>query len=778
MNSIVSKLLGAVLAFLSFSSYAFGQSPPAEQDREAWQRFAERAESVIESAAASSSALAVLRADAENWRQIFNDQQAPLQLEIEQLNERLTALGESTESESQALVDLRNRIVTELEAVSDPFRIAAEAIIRANAIVAGIDRIEEQRFQARIYSRGPSPLNPAIWPDALTGAFDYLDALTAEISSSWSGEARRVLLIQRLPLALAFAVLGLVLITRAGHWFIQATKMFLPAAPLTGGGLRSLVSEVVLPLVGVALLVKAIDHSRIGYGLVDNLTAGFISAAAAVLVAKWLAKALFIDDGTAILPSPAGSDWSQSTRKVSLWLGAVVAAQSLFNSAQTKAVNDTPSALLPEFVLLLASAILLNLLGRKILAHMEALAREDSSRPASDRVFSAAVGLMRLITVVAAVIAAIGFGSAAELLIYPAAYTLALLGLHVALYRLLTEIVVDAADRAGYGRQTGWIGLAKILIGVILFVAMIPLLALAWGASVADIQGAWNQAHAGITVGGQQITIQTLLSLVLVFAVGSIATALIQSLLRSSVLPNTNLDQGAQQAVTTGTGYVGLILAAVVAVSVAGFDLTNLAIIAGALSVGIGFGLQTIVSNFVSGIILLVERPIVVGDWIESSGVSGTVRRISVRATHVETFDRARVVIPNSDLISGTVTNWTLLNRVGRIILPIGVAYGTDPKKVEEILFEIGRTHEAVLQDPGPSVVFKNFGADALEFELRVVLKDVDFLLSARSDLNHAIAERFEQEGISIPFPQRDIWIRNAKEDTKVADEGDVGHAK
>jgi potassium efflux system protein len=240
-----------------------------------------------------------------------------------------------------------------------------------------------------------------------------------------------------------------------------------------------------------------------------------------------------------------------------------------------------------------------------------------------------------------------------------------------------------------------------------------------------------------------------------------LVTRWLKRLLRTSVLPQTRMDIGAQTAIVTGTGYVGLTLAALIAVSTAGLNLSSLAVVAGALSVGIGFGLQTIVSNFVSGIILLVERPIKEGDWIEVSGQSGYVRKISVRSTRIETFDRHDVIIPNSDLIAGTVRNMTLSNKTGRLILPIRVAYGSDLEKVKEILINAARAHYTIARYPYPFVLFIGMGDSALNLELRCYLKDVNNILTTQSDLYFTIYNELGKAGIEIPFPQQDVHFKD-----------------
>ena len=237
----------------------------------------------------------------------------------------------------------------------------------------------------------------------------------------------------------------------------------------------------------------------------------------------------------------------------------------------------------------------------------------------------------------------------------------------------------------------------------------------------------------------------------------------LQSWLERYLLPRTELEPSLQQSIAAIVGYVGVIVAIVLALSQLGIDLQKVALIAGALSVGIGFGLQSIVSNFVSGLILLAERPIRVGDLVVVKGEEGYVRRIRVRATEIETFERASVIIPNAEFITGAVKNWTHANTTGRIIVKVGVGYDSDPDQVRDILLACADEHPRVLKQPPPRALLLGFGDSALEFELRAFVgQRRRRARSPAATFTSTSCAASARPGSRCPSPQRVVLARAA----------------
>lgn len=326
----------------------------------------------------------------------------------------------------------------------------------------------------------------------------------------------------------------------------------------------------------------------------------------------------------------------------------------------------------------------------------------------------------------------------------------------------------------GYATSSHWAGITlgltprtsqfikfwfRLVVELSLLVIGLVTIAPQWGVPSRDL-GLWLvRILQGFNIGSIRISIVDVTIGIGVFLIGISVTHVLKRTLNEQVLPKTQLDTGVQDSLSSGFGYVGLVIAGALAVSVAGFDLSNIALIAGALSVGIGFGLQNVVNNFVSGIILLIERPVKVGDWVVIGGNEGLIRRINVRATEIQTFQRASVIIPNADIISSAVTNWTHKDRQGRVEITVGVAYGSDTALVEKILLECAAQHQNVLDYPAPFVLFQDFGASSLDFDLRCYTADVNSRIRIASSLRFAIDRRFREEGIVIPFPQRVVHL-------------------
>ncbi|KIC39166.1 DUF3772 domain-containing protein [Leisingera sp. ANG-M7] len=753
---LVTGLAVPALAQLTAESRAYYQD---------WLKTANRAEEVIDASRASSAALETLRKELTSYRQRFLEARTANGDRIKTLEGQISALGkapEEGESEPEDIAQLRTSLEEQLRDLKVPRIVSEEAYSRANGLISEIDKIIRERRTRTLLERGPSPLNPEHWPGALR-------ILSRSVSSIWNETATRIgsattaeRVSNSLPALLLLLAIAAFLLLRGRPW-AHAAGDYLRQFGSSGRGVWGFIVsllEVILPFIGIICLAAAVELSGI-LGSRGTLLLDYVPGwALLVLSFHWLGNQLFsgrIEND--LVPVQEGR--LNETRLMVDILAVILVLQDALVKLEN--IETIPSSVhaVASFPLITAAALVmlrLHRIGAKRRQKQTADTADDGAIAAgANRILTFARRASYLLGFVSPLLAALGYVNAAEALIYPAVSTLALLAALLVVQRFLGDVYGWLSGKGSAARES----LFAVLIGFLLATLALPLLALIWGARVADMTELWSRFLEGFQIGDTRISPTAFLTFAVVFAAGYALTRLIQGSLRNSLLPKTKIDPGGQNAITSGLGYVGIFLSAVIAISMAGLDLSSLAIVAGALSVGIGFGLQTIVSNFVSGIILLIERPVSKGDWIEVGGLMGYVRDISVRSTRIETFDRTDVIVPNSDLISGTVTNYTRGNTVGRVIVPVGVAYGTEPRKVEAILTEIAKAHPMVLLNPAPYVVFQGFGADSLDFEIRAILRDVNWVLSVKSDMNYEIAKRFQEEGIEIPFMQRDIWIRN-----------------
>ncbi len=311
------------------------------------------------------------------------------------------------------------------------------------------------------------------------------------------------------------------------------------------------------------------------------------------------------------------------------------------------------------------------------------------------------------------------------------------------------------------GKGTG-IGFMRLIADLVLWLSFIVYMIYVWDESGSTLNKLIENVKVGWPIGNVQIIPLNIIGGILVFAGVIIVIGWLKRWIDRRWLQHIVAERGARDAIMTLFGYIGFVVAVLVALAMADVDLTGIALISGALALGIGFGMQEIANNFVSGIILLFERPIRAGDFVTVGEVEGFVRSIRIRATEIETLDNQNVLVPNSELISGRVINWVLRDTYGRLQVKIGVAYGSDIEKVRDILETIAREHAEVITDgraPAPRALFMGFGDSSLDFELRVRIQRIERRFSVVSDLNFAIDAAFREAGITIPFPQRDLHI-------------------
>lgn len=765
---------GTVVSTASVSASTLDVEPYAT-----WNRTAEVAEVSLRSDRASTSYLERLRARLAEQRTAAASLGQATDVAVRALQAQLDALGPAPAdgtAEPEALAGRRAALIAEMAEANAPLVAANAAFQRADVLIAELDRRIRERKTADLLTRYPSAVLVQNWTANATELAQWATTLFAGVVDQRDAPNRPAPTSDGVPMAVALAALGLILLAYglpAGLRKLETLRRSRPeGARQIWPAFGCAAGRLLVPVAGAACLLLAWRAVEPSAEAMRFLNGAGMEVAIDLILAYWLAHLVF----SPTFPPHRILRVDDHAAKRGFWIvigiGSLSAAEVVLDRLDIHGQLSPDALALTATPFLLASGALLWVLAGVLMAPGHRPAHPASATPEPDgaavdadigRQFLTAFGSgLKGLGVLIPLAALVGYVRLSRDVFDAAVQTIALVSLALVLFHAILNATAlalrDAKDRSKERKS-----LLPIILATLLGMALLPLLALVWGAQATDIAEIWRILSDGVQLGDARLSVDGFLTLILVFAVGLVATRWLQTALRTTVLPRTRLDPGARNAVSTGVGYVGITLAAVIAISSAGVNLSNLAIVAGALSVGIGFGMQTIVSNFVSGIILLIERPIKEGDWIEVSGVSGYVRKISVRSTRIETFDRHDVIIPNADLITGTVKNMTLTNATGRVIVPVQIAYGSDVKKAKQIMSEAARHNPLILAYPAPQVLFMDMGDSGLALELRVFLRDINNFLIVRSDLMFEIYTNLREAGIEIPFPQRDIHIRTIR---------------
>ena len=779
-SRITGIALALVVLLCGVIAPATAQTPPhGRMDIEAMNRELGLIESQLERQVQHDTILTRLRGRLEP---IAREAQAILERELPRLdgiNARLSQIGpkpdDKAPAESAEVKRARDEQDAQKKEADELIRVARLLLVRHDQLQIVIADQRRTLFRQATLQRTQSIISPQLWvnvvqavPAAISSFFASVDFRARQLANN--------LEINRLIGALLVIVLSMIstipVARLSRRWLAQTYASTSPTRTRKAvAALRSVGIKMLIPaILGLAtiLVLDLLDFHNDRYGV---LVRHIITALLALVVLRSLV--------TAIL-SPGAPLWrllnlSDATAQSLSWAGLAILVIGSVGKI-LEAANQAISAALPFTVAargmtaVLIATILLVTIRRLSDARQKRVLDEDSTdHPEADlMVLRLGSGIIAVALLVSALS---GYVALASFLADQVIWVLLISAL-IHLFGILIDECIGrglVADHERTRRVTSFTGLGTgavkqigILVSgvlkLVIYVAGLFLLLAPFGVDSGDMFGSIRAAFFGFQLGGITISLSGIAFALALFLLGAFATRSIQSWLDKVFLPNTTMDVGLRNSITTILGYTGYFTSALLALSHLGLGLEKVTIVAGALSLGIGFGLQSIVGNFVSGLILLWERPIRVGDWIVVGEEQGKVKRINVRATQIETFDRASLIVPNSEFISGRVKNYMHANRSTRIIIPIGVSYDSDPEAVRKLLLDAALAHLEILSDPAPIVLFIGLGDFSLNFELRCFV-DVDAVASTRSELMFDIFRRLKAQRIDVPFPRRTVDI-------------------
>ncbi len=715
-----------------------------------------------------------------------NDAKARLQEELRLSRKLLRAVGPPPPGggppEARGLAEKREGYQRRIAAVRARIAEADLALVRAEELEEALSAARLERFLGDMYSRTPIPFSPGViargGPEMMARLGRILRSPSDWRAQLPPGAGVGGVLLPGAVILIFGAFLGWAIRRSVLDMFGRDPNVPEPSyARRFGAAVAEGVGNGALP--GVILTALYVWVTRPG-ALVSGLFAGalasfLLSALFFVGVVAFARAFLSPDQSTWRLTSQSPAD-AQGAYRWILVLAALFSIDMFFSNIGHEREGSAESMAVYAALFGVLEGLFFVRLSRWELWRTEA-ASEGAARERG-RAWRLACRTARGLAVVGVVALCAGYGVFGRRLLTNLILT-GLLLLVMALLRGLIRELVSWLSRSAFVREklrlsSGALGALRswerAMVDPLVLVLGVVLIVPVWGVP-ADVLIRWT---AGVLtefqVGSVRISIVDIVLAVLVFFLAMAGVRFLQRQLSERLLEQTGLPSGVRHSLNAGLGYAGVIVAVLLSISVTGVDLSNLALVASALSVGIGFGLQNVVNNFVSGLILLAERPVKVGDWVRVGNHEGIVKKIQFRATELETWQRASVIIPNAEIVSTSVVNLTHRDQYGRVEVGVGVAYDSDVQKVREILLDVARKNERVSEFPAPGVVFRDFGESSLDFELRCFTSNVMGRLGVGSDLRFEIERRLREAGVEIPFPQRVVHLTNPPEGERAED--------
>ncbi|WP_455372249.1 mechanosensitive ion channel domain-containing protein [Limibacillus halophilus] len=737
----------------------------------------------------SDSNAADIRDRLENILTQAQGLQTRLDERLRPLRSQLDALGpppgEGDPAEDEETAAERQRLNDQIGMLQGLVQRSNAVIARVQGELRDLSVMRGRQRAADLLEQGTIPILPSAWGPALSQITTITD-VARERTQRWWSEARPAVLGWNPYLIVFGAIAVMIVISRSLRRFLEGRYGQRPEiadpnyaeivlAFVVTGAWRGVSPSIIVYVVWLLLKKTGVVTAEV-QPLADGLLVAIVVYALVGQISRAALAPLKPQWSIVPLDAAQTTGAGLSFHALAIYL-AVSAGVEEVGKAVKEPVPELSSFLVlvdVGIIVLLISPLLGNWLWRPRSKETEGSEDEEETQPARIPValrFLRLLITLSLLVVVGA--AALGYSKLSIFLIEGVIASALTIGLGLILRTLYVEVLEILIGAEGRGLLARQLDVSKdgsqslifwltLLLDTILIILAIPLLLLEWGVPESVLSYWISELSSGIKFGEFTFSPLSIIYALAVFVVALVVVRFLKGLLNRRVLARTRLDVGARHSISAAFGYVGFAIAAMLAVATLGLDLSNLAIVAGALSVGIGFGLQNVVNNFVSGLLILIERPVKVGDWIKVAGYEGTVKRISVRSTEIETFDRAEVIVPNSELVSSPVLNWTHKTRIVRIIVPVGVAYGSDTELVRDLLFKCAKGHKDVLSYPAPQVLFAAFGDSSLNFELRVYARDTDYYLTLINDMHFAIDKAFRENGVEIPFPQRDLHLRGS----------------